>query len=85
MKLTMDPAYFIAWRNRVKLTQKGLATKLNIDESTVKKWEGGSRRLPPYIGFLMAAVEAGIEPLGKSAMIKVKVAKKSSSPEKPGE
>jgi DNA-binding transcriptional regulator YiaG len=69
MALTMDPAFFTAWRKRMKLTQQELATKLIIDISTVKKWEAGRRRLPSYIGLLMAAIEANLKPVGQNAMI----------------
>lgn len=37
----------------------------------MKKWERRARKLPPYVGFLMACVEKGIEPVGKNAMIQV--------------
>jgi DNA-binding transcriptional regulator YiaG len=71
MTLTMDIDYFIAWRKRQGLTQEQLAAKIWVSLPTVKKWERRARKLPPYIGFLMACVEKGIEPIGKDAMIQV--------------
>jgi DNA-binding transcriptional regulator YiaG len=71
MPQTMDHTYFVEWRKRCQLTQAKLADLLNVNIYTVKKWEGGSRKLPPYIGLLMAAIEKGLEPIGREAMIEV--------------
>ncbi|TAT70003.1 XRE family transcriptional regulator [Rhizobium ruizarguesonis] len=71
MTLTMDIDYFVAWRKRQGLTQEQLAEKMWVSLPTVKKWERKARKLPPYIGFLMACVEQGIEPVGKDAMLQV--------------
>lgn len=71
MPMTMDHSFFMAWRKRTGLTQARLAEILNVSISTVKKWESGLRKLPPYIGLLMAAIDKGIEPLGADAMIEV--------------
>lgn len=71
MPQTMDIDFFVAWRKRVGLTQMELAQTLGVNVSAVKKWETRERKLPPYIGYVMAAIEAGIEPLGKDAMIEV--------------
>ncbi|MGO7674879.1 helix-turn-helix domain-containing protein [Rhizobium ruizarguesonis] len=69
MPQTMDNSYFVAWRKRQGFTQQALADRLLVNLFTVKKWEGGSRKLPPYIGLLMAAIENGLEPVGQEAMI----------------
>lgn len=74
MALTMDVEYFVEWRKRVGLTQARLAEILNVNISAVKKWEGGARKLPPYIGLLMAAIEQGLEPVGREHMIEVESA-----------
>lgn len=71
MPMTMDVTYFIAWRKRLGLTQVRLTEILGINVRTIKKWESGERRLPPYIGLLMAAIEHGLDPLGAEAMIEV--------------
>ncbi len=68
MTVTMDVEFFVAWRKRVGLTQQQLADKLGVNLSAVKKWEGGARKLPPYIGLVMAAIEAGLAPVGASHM-----------------
>lgn len=68
LTLTMDVEFFVAWRKRVGLTQQQLADKLGVNLSAVKKWEGGVRKLPPYIGLVMAAIEAGLEPVGGDYM-----------------
>lgn len=66
--LTMDVEFFVAWRKRVGLTQQQFADKLGVNLSAVKKWEGGARKLPPYIGLVMAAIEAGLAPVGSDHM-----------------
>ena len=68
---TLDPEYFIAWRKRQGLTQQDIATVLDVNISAVKKWETRARKLPSYIGYVMAAIEAGLEPVGKDHMIEV--------------
>lgn len=69
---TMDPAYFIAWRKRQGMTQDKLAERMGgISVYTVRRWEAGNRKLPPYIGLIMAAIENGLEPIGIEAMIEV--------------
>ena len=71
MALTMDPDFFIAWRKQQGLTQNQIAAFLNVNISAIKKWETKARKLPPYIGLLMAAIEKGLEPVGKDRMIEV--------------
>ena len=68
LTLTMDVEFFTAWRHRVGLTQQQLADRMGVNLSAVKKWEGGHRKLPPYIGLVMAAIEAGLEPVGRDHM-----------------
>ncbi|WP_085034904.1 helix-turn-helix domain-containing protein [Ensifer aridi] len=71
MTLTLDPEYFAAWRKKKspKLTQRALADILGVSKYTVIKWETKKRALPPYIGLAMAAIDAGLEPVGKDHMI----------------
>lgn len=69
MAKTMDPAYFVAWRKRMGLTQAQFAAKSGDHLVTVKRWETGARKLPPHIGWIMAAIEHGLEPVGQEAMI----------------
>ncbi|SMD16396.1 helix-turn-helix domain-containing protein [Rhizobium sp. RU36D] len=69
MAKTMDPAFFVAWRKRMGLTQAQFAAKSGDHLVTVKRWETGARKLPPHIGWIMAAIEHGLEPVGKEAMI----------------
>lgn len=71
MAKTMDPAYFVAWRKRQGLTQAQFAAKSGDHLVTVKRWETGARKLPPHIGWIMAAIEHGLEPVGVEAMIEV--------------
>ncbi|PTV70172.1 helix-turn-helix domain-containing protein [Agrobacterium pusense] len=68
MAKTMDPAYFVAWRKRIGLTQAQFAAKSGDHLVTVKRWETGARKLPPHIGWIMAAIEHGLEPVGQEAM-----------------
>ncbi|UXT53277.1 helix-turn-helix transcriptional regulator (plasmid) [Agrobacterium tumefaciens] len=69
MAKRMDPAFFVAWRNKAGLTQTKLSKILDVSESTIKKWEAGDRKIPNYMGLLMAAIDRGLEPLGQDAMI----------------
>lgn len=69
--LTMEPAYFVAWRKRQGLTQAQLAERWFVNLTTMKRWETGARKLPPFIGYIMAATENGLDPVGKEAMIEV--------------
>lgn len=69
--LTMDPAYFVAWRKQQGLTQVQLAERLLINLTSLKRWETGARKFPPYIGYLMAAIENDLPPVGREAMIEV--------------
>lgn len=71
MTMTMDPAFFAAWRRERRLTQQQLADKIGVHLTAVKRWERGARQLPPYIGWIMAAIEAGLEPVGRDHMIPV--------------
>lgn len=69
MALSMDRTFFAAERKRLGFTQEKLAGVLNVNIYTVKKWEGGSRKIPPYMGYALAAIEAGLEPLGKDSLV----------------
>ncbi|NHT78916.1 hypothetical protein G8E10_24770 [Rhizobiaceae bacterium CRRU44] len=69
--LTMDPAFFVAWRKRQGFTQVTLSERIHVNLFTVKRWEGGSRKIPPYMGLIMAAIENDLEPIGTEAMIEV--------------
>ena len=69
MAKTLDPDYFIRWRKTQGLTQQSLADVLGVNISAVKKWETKARKLPPYIGLVMAAIEAGLPPVGQEYMI----------------
>lgn len=81
MAKTMDPAYFVAWRKRMGLTQAQFAAKSGDHLVTVKRWETGARKLPPHIGWIMAAIEHGLEPVGKEAMIDVVDNREPPSPD----
>ncbi|TBE73858.1 XRE family transcriptional regulator [Rhizobium leguminosarum] len=69
--MTMDPAFFVTWRKRHNKTNKDIAELLDVHEQTVKSWNSGKRKIPPYMGLLMAAIDAGLEPVGKDHMIPV--------------
>ncbi|ANY85526.1 hypothetical protein BB934_45750 (plasmid) [Microvirga ossetica] len=57
----IDPASFLAFRTRLGLSLRQTAKQLDVDESTVKRWEWGSRDIPYIVGLAMAALEAGLE------------------------
>ncbi|MBY5819860.1 helix-turn-helix transcriptional regulator [Rhizobium leguminosarum] len=63
--LSMDREFFVAERKRLKLTQEKMAEVLFLNVYTIKKWEGGDRKIPPYMGYVLAALEAGLPPRGK--------------------
>lgn len=73
MSKSMDPAYFVAWRKRQGLTQAQFAAKSGDHLVTVKRWETGARKLPPHIGWIMAAIEHGLTPVGEEAMTVVHI------------
>jgi transcriptional regulator with XRE-family HTH domain len=83
MAKTMDPAYFVAWRKRIGLTQAQFAAKSGDHLVTVKRWETGARKLPPHIGWIMAAIEHGLQPIGKEAMIEYEVPRMGGTPLEP--
>lgn len=62
MALAMDRAVFVAKRKALGLTQDKLSMILHVNIYTVKKWELGSRKIPPYMIYVFAALEAGIPP-----------------------
>ena len=42
----MKPAEFTRLRERLELKQSGLATELNVQRSTVSRWESGEVAIP---------------------------------------
>ncbi|AYM66122.1 hypothetical protein G6L68_25390 [Agrobacterium fabrum] len=80
MAKTMNPTYFVAWRKRMGLTQAQFAAKSGDHLVTVKRWETGARKLPPHIGWIMAAIENGLEPVGKEAMFEVEDSREPTRP-----
>lgn len=63
--LSMDKEFFVTERKRLKLTQEKMAEVLFQSVYTIKKWEGGDRKIPPYMVYVLAALEAGLPPRGK--------------------
>ncbi|NTA19771.1 helix-turn-helix domain-containing protein [Agrobacterium tumefaciens] len=62
---SLDREFFVAERKRLKLTQEKMAEVLFQNVYTIKKWEGGDRKIPPYMVYVLAALEAGLPPRGK--------------------
>jgi transcriptional regulator with XRE-family HTH domain len=59
----MDRLFFVQWRKKQCLTQAQLALVIGVNPSAVKRWEGGNRPIPNYMGLVMAAIESGLEPV----------------------
>ncbi|NTA19793.1 helix-turn-helix domain-containing protein [Agrobacterium tumefaciens] len=65
----LDRDFFVSERKRLKLTQAQLAVLLSQSLDTIKKWERRERKIPPFIGYVFAAIEAGLEPNGKDRIL----------------
>jgi len=46
-----------AWRQRHQLTQRQLAALLGVTPMCVAFWEWGRRRIPPFLGLALEALE----------------------------
>ncbi|WP_141098825.1 hypothetical protein [Rhizobium esperanzae] len=64
MALSMDRHFFSSERERLGFTHERLAAVLDLNLYTPKKWAGGSRKIPPHVGYALAALERGLEPIG---------------------
>ncbi len=64
-----DRDFFVSERKRLKLTQAQIAVILFQSLDTIKKWERRERKIPPFIGYVFAALDAGIEPRGRDRIL----------------
>ena len=71
MALAMDRAAFRAKRLALGFTQDKLSALLYVNIYTVRKWEGGKRKIPPFMVHALAAIEAGLEPDTEGVLIEV--------------
>ena len=69
IKSHLDRAFFVSERKRLKLTQQQIADILFQSLDTIKKWEGGSRRIPPFVVYAFATLDVGVEPRGKDHIL----------------
>lgn len=46
-----------AWRQRLGYTQQQLADVLGTTQTTIGRWETGTRRWPPFLHFTLLGVE----------------------------
>lgn len=53
----------LPWRKSRDMTQQALATALDVNIFTIKKWEGGSRRSIDFLGLALAAHDAELVPV----------------------
>lgn len=60
---TLDRHFMAEWRKSQKLSQAAFAKVLGVNISAIKKWEGGERRIPPFMGLAMAAIAKGLAPV----------------------
>jgi DNA-binding transcriptional regulator YiaG len=47
----------IGWRMRMRLSRADLAHELNVDPSTVKRWERSERAIPPYLHLALDSLQ----------------------------
>lgn len=59
----MTPESLRAHREALGLSPAQLGQALGVPQSTVWRWESGSRRVPPYLPLALAALRAGLRPL----------------------
>lgn len=59
----MTPDTLRAFRDELRLTQAGLASRLGVTRTTVAQWEVGRYPTPPLLGLALAAVRAGLDPI----------------------
>jgi len=64
MALSIDRHFFASERKRLQFTHERLAATLGLNLFTPKKWSNGSRKIPPYVGYALVALEKGLEPIG---------------------
>ena len=60
----MTPDTLRAFRAELRLTQAGLAARLGVNRVTVAEWERGRSPMPTYLDLALAAIRAGIDPVG---------------------
>lgn len=54
----MDGRELRAFRDRLGLSQSGLAVKLGIAANTVARWERGEREIPPFLRLALERLES---------------------------
>lgn len=69
--MTLPPEFLSQWRAKKDFTQARLAGGLGTDVRTIKRWESGDRKIPPFLGLALAAIENGLPAVGREAMIEV--------------
>ncbi|MGO7821259.1 helix-turn-helix domain-containing protein [Rhizobium ruizarguesonis] len=69
MALAMDRHFFASERTRLGYTQDRFATVLDVNVYTIKKWEGGSRKIPAEMGYVLIALANGLEPVGVDFLV----------------
>jgi transcriptional regulator with XRE-family HTH domain len=47
-----------AWRKERGMTQQKLCTRLGVTVLAVKRWEGGHRKIPPFLHLALQAIDA---------------------------
>jgi transcriptional regulator with XRE-family HTH domain len=65
----MEGSELVAWREKWKFTQRGLALALRIDVMTISRWERGVRGIPPFFSFVLEALEHRLNIGGKDGLI----------------
>lgn len=63
----LPPEAVRAWRARLAFTQAQAAESIGISWSQMQKLELGTHPVPVTVALAMAAVEAGLAPLGEAA------------------
>jgi transcriptional regulator with XRE-family HTH domain len=56
----MTPAAFVAWRERLHLSQAAAASLLGCGRRSIQLWENATNEIPKYIALACMAVALGI-------------------------
>jgi len=60
----VSPKDLREWRKANRYSQGKLAKLIGTTQVTVGNWELGKSRIPPFLGFVLTAVQSGLEPIG---------------------
>ncbi len=56
-RLRLTPQDLVGWRGRMRLSQAALARELDVDPSTVKRWEHRQTSIPPFLHLALDSLQ----------------------------